>query len=206
VAQFFNAVDDVPLHTWDRHFYGHHGAMISGSRIAPGRYRYILEADWADKRATGEQPGQFFADMARRHDPWLHDRLARQAPTRTWSMAPLGYRVEALARDRLLFVGDAAGYLSPITGQGIEFALRTARLATRCADDALRTGDLSRAEFHPYVAGHATEVAAQVAALRAFLRQLRDETLLRRATHDRDALRAVLGPMADLPGEEWGTL
>jgi flavin-dependent dehydrogenase len=206
VAQFFTHFDDTPLHTWDRHFYGRHGAMISGSRTRPGSYRYVLEADWADKQLANEQPAQFFADMARRHDPWLAERLGRETAVRVWSMAPIGYRVSELVHDRLVLVGDAAGYLSPITGQGIEFALRSSRLAAECADKALLDGDLSRAAFTPYVDGHSTEVAAQVAVLRAFLALLRDEALLRRAAHDRDALRALLGGMADLPGEEWGTL
>ena len=46
-------------------------------------------------------------------------------------MAPIGYRLLEVARPRLLLCGDAAGYLSPLTGQGIEFAMRMGRLAAR---------------------------------------------------------------------------
>ena len=51
VAVFFKSFDGTPLNTWDRHLYGVRGAMISGSRIRPGLYRYILEADLAEKQS-----------------------------------------------------------------------------------------------------------------------------------------------------------
>ena len=207
VALFFESFDGAPLHTWDRHFYGEHGAMISGARIEPGRWRYVLEADWADKEASGQQPVAFFEEIARRFDPWIASRLAVEPRLgRAWSMAPLGDRAASLVGDRFLLLGDAAGYLSPITGQGIEFALRSARLAAGVVSKALSSGDLSASSFSSYVDGHAEEVATQVAVLRAFLLQLRDRDLLLRAAHDDDALRQLLGPLADLPGQERGSL
>ncbi|HZC45974.1 MAG TPA: FAD-dependent monooxygenase, partial [Candidatus Acidoferrum sp.] len=144
VAVFFKSFDGTPLHTWDRHLYGERGAMISGSRIRPGQYRYILEADLAAKQSDRLGAIEYYESVARQHDSWLYERIMREPRVgRQWSMAPLGYRVSAVARGRLLLVGDAAGYLSPITGQGNEFALRTGRLAANAADNALRDGDLS---------------------------------------------------------------
>ena len=148
VAVFFKSFDGTPLNTWDRHLYGVRGAMISGSRIRPGLYRYILEADLAEKQSDRLGAIEFYESVARQHDQWLYERVMREPRVgRQWSMAPLGYRVSAVARDRLLLVGDAAGYLSPITGQGNEFALRTGRLAASAADEALRGGDLSAGAF-----------------------------------------------------------
>ncbi len=139
VAVFFKSFDGTPLNTWDRHLYGARGAMISGSRIRPGLYRYILEADLAAKQSDRLGAIEFYESVARQHDPWLYRRVMSEPRVgRQWSMAPLGYRVSAVARDRLLLVGDAAGYLSPITGQGNEFALRTGRLAAAATDNALQ--------------------------------------------------------------------
>ncbi len=203
VAVFFNSFDGTPLHTWDRHLYGVRGAMISGSRIRPGLFRYILEADLAAKQSDRLGAIEFYESVARQHDSWLYERVMREPRVgRQWSMAPLGYRVSAVARDRILLVGDAAGYLSPITGQGNEFALRTGRLAATAADNALRDGDLSAGAFASYVEGRRYEVDRQVEYVRAQLRILRDRDALfeRRATtpiaHQSSARTASRQPSA----------
>jgi len=206
VAVFFQSFDGTPLHTWNRHLYGMRGAMISGSRIRPGLYRYILEADLAAKQTDRLGAIEFYESVARQHDPWLYQRVMSEPRVgRQWSMAPLGYRVSAVARDRLLLVGDAAGYLSPITGQGNEFALRTGRLAATAADNALRGGDLSAGAFASYVEGRRYEVERQVDYVRAQLRILRDRDALLRASRDGEYRAEVFGPYG-IPATERGSL
>ncbi|MGB8681466.1 MAG: FAD-dependent monooxygenase [Candidatus Binatus sp.] len=206
VAVFFEAFDGTPLHTWDRHLYGVRGAMISGSRIRPGLYRYILEADLAEKQTDRLGAIEFYESVARHHDRWLYERVMREPRVgRQWSMAPLGYRVSAVARDRILLVGDAAGYLSPITGQGNEFAMRTGRLAAIAAESALRVGDLSASAFAPYVEGRRYEVDRQVDYVRAQLRILRDPDALLRASRDDEYRTQVFGPYG-IPASERGSL
>jgi flavin-dependent dehydrogenase len=169
--------------------------MISGSRIRPGLYRYILEADLAAKQSDRLGAIEFYESVARNHDRWLYQRVVSEPRVgRQWSMAPLGYRVSAVARDRLLLVGDAAGYLSPITGQGNEFALRTGRLAAIAADNALRSGDLSEGAFAPYVEGRKYEVERQVDYVRAQLRILRDRDALIRASRNDEYRARIFGP------------
>ena len=206
VAVFFGSFEGTPLHTWDRHLYGVRGAMISGSRIRPGLYRYILEADLAEKQTDRMGAIEFYESVARNHDPWLHERIMREPRVgRQWSMAPLGYRVGAVARDRLLLVGDAAGYLSPITGQGNEFALRTGRLAAVAADNALRSGDLSASAFASYVEGRRYEVDRQVDYVRLQLRILRDRDALLRASRDGEYRARIFGHYG-IPASERGSL
>jgi flavin-dependent dehydrogenase len=206
VAVFFKSFDGTPLNTWNRHLYGESGAMISGSRIRPGLYRYILEADLAEKQSDRRGAIEFYESVARNHDRWLYERIMREPRVgRQWSMAPLGYRVSAVARDRLLLVGDAAGYLSPITGQGNEFALRTGRLAAVAADSALRTGDLSEGAFASYIEGRKYEVERQVDYVRAQLRILRDRDALLRASRDDNFRASIFGPYG-IPASERGSL
>jgi menaquinone-9 beta-reductase len=206
VAVFFESFEGTPLHTWDRHLYGARGAMISGSRIRPGLYRYILEADLAEKQSDRLGAIEFYESVARNHDRWLYERIMREPRVgRQWSMAPLGYRVSAVARDRLLLVGDAAGYLSPITGQGNEFALRTGRLAAAAADQAMRKGDLSAGAFASYVDGRKYEVDRQVDYVRAQLRILRDRDALLRTSKDDAYRQHVFGPYG-IPATERGSL
>jgi flavin-dependent dehydrogenase len=206
VAVFFESFEGTPLHTWDRHLYGERGAMISGSRIRPGLYRYILEADLAEKQSDRMGAIEFYESVARNHDRWLYERIMREPRVgRQWSMAPLGYRVSAVARDRLILVGDAAGYLSPITGQGNEFALRTGRLAAVAADNALRSGDLSASAFAPYIEGRKYEVDRQVDYVRMQLRILRDRDALLRASRDEEYRARIFGPYG-IPASERGSL
>ncbi len=138
-------------------------------------------------------------------DGSTNESCESRGSVRQWSMAPLGYRVSAVARDRLLLVGDAAGYLSPITGQGNEFALRTGRLAASATDEALRTGDLSAAAFAPYIAGRRYEVDRQVDYVRAQLHILRDPDALLRASRDAEYRASVFGPYG-IPATEHGSL
>ena len=203
VALFFESFADVPLHTWDRHLHGDRGVLISGSRIRPGLYRYILEADLADKQATRRPPVEFYETMIAQYDPWLYERIMREPRVgRVWSMAPIGYRVSEVARDRLLLAGDAAGYLSPITGQGVEFAMRMGRLAAAAALDALTHGDVSAARFEEYVEARRSELDTALAYVRHQLRAMRDREALLRAAHDDDARLAIFGPAAFTVGAQ----
>jgi len=52
--------------------------------------------------------------------------------------------------DRAVLVGDAAGYLDPLTGEGISLALQGAICATEAINDALRRDDLRLRRLLPY--------------------------------------------------------
>src|SRR5260370_1912830 len=166
----------------------------------------MLGGELAGKQTDHFGGIEYYESGARNHDRGRYERVMREPRVgRQWSMAPVGYRVSAVARDRLLLVGDAAGYLSPITGQGNEFALRTGRLAAVAADNALRSADLSASAFSLYVEGRRYEVDRQVDYVRAQLRILRDRDALLKASRD-DAYRAsVFGPYG-IPASEHGSL
>lgn len=51
---------------------------------------------------------------------------------------------------RLLLVGEAAGLVNPLTGEGIDYALESGRLAAQFLGERLSTGDLSPAEMEAY--------------------------------------------------------
>jgi menaquinone-9 beta-reductase len=84
--------------------------------------------------------------------PALARRLAgaeRVAPLQ--ALGPLAYRVSAPREDGVLFVGDAAGFYDPFTGEGIFTALRSAELAAETIAAALRAGgDVSAAALARY--------------------------------------------------------
>jgi len=202
VALFFSRFSGALEDAWDRHLYGHHGAMISGGRIRPGLFRYIVEADLADKQDEGMKPVEFIEATAQRHDPWLAERFACEPRTgEAWAMAPIGYRVRDVVRSRLLLCGDAAGYMSPLTGQGIEFAMRMGRLAARTAHDALAARDCSGDALAGYARDRAGELETALGYLRHMLHCLRDREGLLRASCDDEHRQAIFGPMFARPDE-----
>jgi flavin-dependent dehydrogenase len=82
-----------------------------------------------------------------------HLREVVQGGQRTSEVLACGpFDVWARSRvsDRAILVGDAGGYLDPITGEGISLALQGAYWAAEVVDDALRQDDLSAARLRPY--------------------------------------------------------
>lgn len=65
---------------------------------------------------------------AAQHDPW------RAAPLR------FDFEPERCAAPGVLLVGDAAGMVSPFTGEGISYAIESGKLAAEVIHDALRPG------------------------------------------------------------------
>jgi menaquinone-9 beta-reductase len=74
---------------------------------------------------------------------------------------PLRQSATALVADRVLLVGDAAGFVDAITGEGMSLSLVGARLAAEVATTALKTDRLTAADLRPY------ETAQRSAARRA---------------------------------------
>jgi 2-polyprenyl-6-methoxyphenol hydroxylase-like FAD-dependent oxidoreductase len=50
----------------------------------------------------------------------------------------------------MILVGDAAGLINPLNGEGIQYALVSGRWAAHVASQALREGDCSAASLSPY--------------------------------------------------------
>jgi geranylgeranyl reductase family protein len=86
-----------------------------------------------------------------RSDPHVSRALGpapRMAPMRA---APL--RLGGVPRsydDHLLVIGDAAGHIDPLTGEGIQYAMDGAEIAAATLDEAMAAGDLGRAFLRRY--------------------------------------------------------
>lgn len=77
-------------------------------------------------------------------DPVLRERFARArraAPVAT--LGPLAVEGRAAGMPGLLVAGDAAGFVDPMTGDGLRFAIRSGELAARAAIAALDRGEAS---------------------------------------------------------------
>ena len=74
-------------------------------------------------------------------DPELRDRFARARQiSPVSSLGPLAVEADAAGCTGLLLAGDAAGFVDPMTGDGLRFALRGGELAAEAALFELETG------------------------------------------------------------------
>lgn len=74
-------------------------------------------------------------------DPWLRDRFADARIIRPpVVLGPLAVDVSPAHFDGLLVAGDAAGFIDPMTGDGLSFAVRGGTLAAEAALEALKGG------------------------------------------------------------------
>jgi flavin-dependent dehydrogenase len=76
------------------------------------------------------QQASFDAQLAR--FPALAERLSATTGSRVLGAGPLRQRTRARVAGRVLLVGDAAGYVDALTGEGITVGLAAARLLVGC--------------------------------------------------------------------------
>lgn len=83
--------------------------------------------------------------------PLLAERLSgseRISPI--LATGPLGSRVWPCFGDGFLLVGDSAGAVDPITGEGMSLSLRSAQIAARAVAEAFRAGDFGARRWMGY--------------------------------------------------------
>jgi flavin-dependent dehydrogenase len=89
---------------------------------------------------AGRLPGPLL-ESTLKHDSQLRERFAdARMITEPICLGPLSVNACAAGAPGLLLAGDAAGFVDPITGDGLRFAIRGAELAARQALDALEHG------------------------------------------------------------------
>ena len=168
--------------------------------LAPDRVNLSLVVPLAHAVPWRSRLEDFFAARVK-HLPHLARRLAgarRVAPLQ--SMGPLAYRVTPPREGGVLFVGDAAGFYDPFTGEGIFTALRSAELAADTLVAALRAGDVSAAALAAYGRARRAAFADKervTRALQALIGRRRLANLAARCLAARprvlDALLGVIG-------------
>lgn len=134
VGSYFTGVDGMStvgeMHVRHRHYIG--VAPVPGG---------LTNACLVVPHANGDSPLAAPADVLTRHlrdDPELSSRFARaRAVAAPFVLGPMAVDVQAAGEPGLLLAGDAAGFIDPITGDGLHFALAGAELAAAVARDVL---------------------------------------------------------------------
>jgi len=116
------------------------GRANVGLGILPlGRYR--------DRSDPKELLGDFLTQSPEMRRRFRHARMVGRVevyPLRT------DYPDHPVHGPGFLLVGEAAGLVNPITGEGIELAMESGEIAAMAADDALRRGDVSATTLRRY--------------------------------------------------------
>ncbi len=126
--------------------------------IAPG-YGWVFPVD---ERTANFGVGALVSDLRKKGMTLLGclKRLASDAQCRSVMGAatercegrglPLGPILASTVDDGVIFVGDAAGFVNPITGEGIHYALVSGHLAALTAGEALSKEDCSADSLRKY--------------------------------------------------------
>ncbi len=119
------------------------------------------------------------------------------------SIGPLARGARAAHADRLVLVGDAAGALDPITGEGLALALTSNRAAARVILDAFARGDLSARGLAPWTQARRREARAYAALTQVVLhfaaRPARAARVIRRLARAPDTFERLLAVAAGAP-------
>ena len=117
---------------------------------AQDRAAIALVLDGPDaSRCASESIKDFQAHLAR--DPLLAPRIRHAHLTKPPRGMGLGrYQPQRLVGPAWLAVGDAVGFMDPITGEGMYRAFRTAQLAAETLLAAFAAGDLRASRLQPY--------------------------------------------------------
>jgi flavin-dependent dehydrogenase len=112
----------------------------------------VVSSDWMKQRKKGESLDDLY-DRTVAQSCWASEFLAGAKRLRpVGALADFSYRIDQLAGDGWLFVGDAGGFLDPLFSTGAHLAIKGADLAAEAIDRALTEGDTSRAAFARYEA------------------------------------------------------
>jgi geranylgeranyl reductase family protein len=93
-----------------------------------------------------------------------------------WPLTTYNPRL-AVAGDRVLLAGDAAGLINPLNGEGIQYALQSGQWAAETLVNCARTKDFSSAALAPYTARVESEIGRDLGVARAAVHLLRNRSL-----------------------------
>ncbi len=144
------------------------------------------------ERGGDRLAAMFDAEVAR--SPWMSRLLegsTRSGPVR--AAADYSFRVDRLAGDGWLAVGDAAGFLDPLFSTGAHLAMGGAERAAAAIDAALTAGDVSEGAFVAFERAMRTAVDLFLGAVQSFYRGELRELLF--ARDQRAVLRKLVTSM-----------
>ncbi|HEY9227672.1 MAG TPA: NAD(P)/FAD-dependent oxidoreductase [Gemmatimonadaceae bacterium] len=155
-------------------FPGYYWLFPTGAKTANVGIGLLLQS-W---QPTKQPLAQLLARLIQ-SDPIVRSRLGNatiEGGIVGWPLATFNARLPLVA-DRVVLIGDAAGLIDPISGEGIQYALRSARWAGETLHDALLEDDLSAASLRAYAARVLAEVRYDMTVTRLMIEVARNRAL-----------------------------
>jgi len=155
------------------------------------------------RQHLAKRRGEPWDDFVLRHlaaAPHLQERLRRGQRLLPWQgCGPFAFTTRRQTLPGVALVGDAAGYVDPLTGEGIYFALFGARALAAALEQALHEPARAGAVMRGYAHTRHRELAPRLFAARLLQRGLRHPWLVRAllgALHRWPSLADLLVTMA----------
>lgn len=159
-----------------------------------------MVVDGSTIHRAGGNPAAFMAEELRRY-PALAGSLAGP-PRQARTVGPLAWKTRRQSVAGCMLLGDAAGFYDPFTGQGVTFALLTAKLAAGVAREALEEADVSESRLAEYTLRRraliAPRVGTQVAIQEVLARPWLARRVLERLNRRPETARTLIGVIADV--------
>jgi geranylgeranyl reductase family protein len=112
-------------------------------------------------------------------DPALKARLGSarlKGKVKGWPLVTYNHRTPLVA-DRVMLLGDAAGLINPLNGEGIQYAMQSGRWAAQTAALCLRRDDLSHDALEPYAERVAQALRYDMALAGMIVQLIRNRSL-----------------------------
>jgi flavin-dependent dehydrogenase len=165
------------------------GGYFAATTVDSDRFHVNL---LLDRSAMRHRQGSWdeFVDSHLQQVPVFAERLRGAVRDEAWrGIGPLAFTTRAQALPGAALVGDACGYIDPLTGEGIYFALFTARRLAAALDAALVDPKREASAMRRYQAERRREVAPRMFLAKLLQRGMRQDWIA----------RTVLGVLANCP-------
>jgi flavin-dependent dehydrogenase len=178
------------------------GGFFAATTVDSGIYSVNLVVPRTALQQRGTATWDAFVHTQLVTAPALAARLGGATRLAPWrGVGPLGFTTTAPAVPGAALVGDAAGYVDPLTGEGIYFALFGARQLADSLAQALHRPAAATAALTDYARRRRSELAPRLFAARVLQRGLRHPWIVRTVVRALQRWPAVADLVVTLTGD-----
>lgn len=155
------------------------GGFCAATTVDDGIWSFNLVVPRATLRTRPPGDWDAFVHGALRDAPELVERLRRGTRLSPWrGTGPMAFTTTAQTRAGIALVGDAAGYVDPLTGEGLYYALFGARALGEALERALHRPAAAPQALAHYCRTRRRELAPRLFVARQIQRALRHPWLV----------------------------
>ncbi|KTD11860.1 electron transfer oxidoreductase [Legionella gratiana] len=166
----------------------HHAELFFTSKSFPGYYWFFPTSSTTANVGIGAVLGTFpknetnlktlLLEMMEK-DPFFKEKIGQETKITKIAGWPLScYDPAAInVKDRVLLTGDAAGFINPFTGEGIQYALQSGRLAAESIIECFEAENFSAASLKRFDSKVCKEITHDLSFVNIFMQLTRNRNL-----------------------------